>query len=151
MCLKKAIIFAIDGILADISHRYVHSDYSCDCFSTTPFIEKSRFHTDQLLLRSFEIYKFFSIRRYPIYIFTSRSKAYEKETKIWLDDHNIHYFRLEMRKSDDLRPSYKVKNEYLVNSFKNPEMDVKSVFESDNSCVEMYRSYQLKVYDCASF
>ena len=142
---KKVVIFDIDGILADISHRYEHYTHICNCF----FNIRESYHVDELLMKNYEYYKLFKVRGYPIYIFTSRSEEYKKETTLWLAKNNIIYNLLEMRTTGDYKPAYKVKEEYLLRNFgERPDQEIKAVFEDEIGCIEMYRSYGLQVYDC---
>ena len=55
---KKVVIFDIDGILADISHRYEHYMHKWNCF----FNIKDSYHVDQLLMKNYEYYKLFKVR-----------------------------------------------------------------------------------------
>ena len=143
--IKEIVIFDIDGILADTSHRFEHFAHKCNCF----FNIKNSYHEDQLLTLNYEYYKFFQVRGYRIVIFTSRSEQYKYETRSWLRKNNIQYETIEMRTKGDYRPAYLVKRDFLTNNFGlNPKTCVKAVFEDDIGCIQMYRSFGLKVYDC---
>ena len=142
---KNAIIFEIDDILADTNNRYERHVNNCSCILN---IHESC-HLPLLLLKYYEYYKFFKNRGYPIYIFTSRNERYRKRTNKWLHLNNIQYEQLVMRGERDYRPGYALKEENLNKMFSNtPKTTVKAVFESEISCITMYREYGLKVYDC---
>jgi len=71
-----------------------------------------------------------------IYIVTGRKERYRKQTIQWLVRHDIPYDRLFMRKEDDHRQDYVIKQE-IVMPFKD---EIVCVFEDRDQCVEMYRS-----------
>ena len=142
---KKIVIFDIDGILADINHQTYHSRLVCKCCGGLT----NKYHEDELLLLNYELYKHFHQRGYPIYIFTSRREKRRRDTVKWLRNHEIYYELLEMRKENDYRPAYLVKEEFLKKNFKeNITSMIKAVFEDEMGCITMYRRYNLKVYDC---
>ena len=142
--MKQVVIFSLDDILADISYRYKYSSQKYKCMT-----DIGKFYQeDDLLLYNYELYKFFKVRGYRIYVFTSRSIDYEKEIRIWLQENNVFTHVLEMRKKLDYRPAYLVKKEFVLKHFPDPKKEIKAVFEADISCYAMYNSFNVKVYNC---
>lgn len=144
--MKKIVIFSIDGILADINHRFNHSITKCHC----SFKKLPNSHKDSLNNVVYEYYRFFKSRGYLIYIFTQRNENFRLETKKWLFLHQIEFDKLEMRAINDYRPSYLVKQDFLEKNFHDSHKDtIQAVFESDESCIQMYKqNYIKRVYDC---
>ena len=88
--MKQVVIFSLDDILADISYRYKYSSQKYKCMT-----DIGKFYQeDDLLLYNYELYKFFKVRGYRIYVFTSRSIDYEKEIRMWLQENNIFTYLL---------------------------------------------------------
>lgn len=143
---KPIVIFGLEGVLVDSRNRFYHSPMQCNC--GIKFINSS--HFDILNIRTFDIYRFFKQRNYLIFIFTTRSENFRKETQKWLKDHNIIFDRLEMRKVNDYRPGYLVKQDFLSKIvFRDYTKHVKAVFDQDQGCIQMYRLHNIeKTYIC---
>lgn len=139
--VNRFVIFDIDGTLANVNHRFHHSRISCNC--GLDFFPHG--HTDDLDFSVYKYYEFFKLRGYKIYIFTSRNEKYRFQTEKWLNENNIIVDKLEMRLKDDYRPSYIIKEEFLKKNFQNiSDFVIQAVFESDESCIEMYKQNEIK-------
>jgi hypothetical protein len=143
---QNVVIFDIDGILADINHRYIHYKHLCNCGLDT----RNPYHEDELNQKNYQYYLFFKNRGYKIYIFSSRSIVFRKETEKWLEKYNIIYDKLEMRQVKDYRLAHLVKEDFLNRNFGPQSQErVKAVFEDEKGCIEMYRRKGItKIYDC---
>lgn len=73
---------------------------------------------------------------YKILIVTGRSDDYRHHTESWLDDNEIEYDKLFMRKSGDRRPSAEVKKEILDEI--SEKWDPIHAFDDDPSVIEMF-------------
>ncbi len=144
--MKKIVIFSIDGILTETNHRYFHSYRTCNC----SIKNLSYSHDEPLNFFVYDFYCFFKNRGYDIYIFTQRNEKNRFETVKWLQLNKIEFNKLEMRTINDYRPGYLVKQDFLQSNFHNSyESKIQAVFESDESCIRMYKQNNIKkVYDC---
>ena len=74
-------------------------------------------------------------------IFTAREEKWRDKTVAWLDQHNIPYDHLMMRKTGDARTDVAVKEENFIMNFGNK--NVWFVLEDRDDCVSMWRQYKL--------
>ena len=74
-------------------------------------------------------------------IFTAREEKWRDQTVAWLNQHNITYDHLMMRKNGDTRPDVAVKEEHFLMNFGNK--NVWFVLEDRDDCVAMWRQYKL--------
>lgn len=140
---RKAIIFDIDGTLADNSHR-------------TPWVKSkpknwgaynATMSEDKLIKPVATLY---SILRdnyeYKLIICTGREDVYKDVTDYWLTTNEVFYDELYMRKEKDYRDDTIVKEEMLKEIQKNYE--VAFVFDDRPSVCRMWRDNGLFVFNC---
>lgn len=139
----KAIIFDIDGTLADVNHRLHHLPNWPKFFADMdkdPVVEPVA-----ATLRSF----FHGPDNYQVIIVSARPDDYRLITGQWLDRNFIPYHRLYMRKSGDFRKDSIVKAEILeqiISDGYNPFL----VIDDRPEVVEMWRSYGICTLQCAA-
>ena len=73
-----------------------------------------------------------------VVILTARSAHYRKETKEWLNKHDVPYDALFMRHADDTRKDKKVKKELLKENVL-PNFDIKKAYDDKQKNVKMYK------------
>lgn len=87
-----------------------------------------------------------------IWIWTGRGEVAKAKTEKWLADHvfsdielpsNVH---LRMRKTDDKRPTWKVKQEWLNDLPKEHKERIVCVFEDSPSVCDMWQDEDVQVY-----
>ena len=141
-------LFDIDGTLADLTHRlhFIENgrkDWdgffaACrDDLPIAPVIETCR------LLRKSGA---------TIVLVSGRSDAIRKETVQWLNDFEVPFDALYMRKAGDHRQDDIVKAELLDHLIAKDwdDKQIVGVFEDRNQVVEMYRSKGYRVFQVAN-
>ena len=134
MAKKKAVIFDLDGTLAEIEHRvpYVRQgppDWKNFC---------ERIPDDVLNDWCFELAGAMADRGYKIIIVTGRGERYNDLTREWLQKHNVVYDHIFSRKSKDRRNDSEVKKEIYERDIKD-HFDVLFVVDDRASVVKMWR------------
>lgn len=143
--MRDCVIFDIDGTLADLSHR-LH------------FLEKGDWkgffaeaHNDAPINPVIEISNMFhfhhSWENNAIIIVSGRCSSIREKTEEWLEEHDVRYDYLYMRKEGDHRPDHIVKEEILHEIQK--EFNVKFVFDDRQSVVDMWRRNGITCFQCA--
>jgi hypothetical protein len=138
----------IDGTLADLSHRlhFIHNNpadwdgFFAACGKDSPIIDVIKVvcalkREDTLLL-----------------MVTGRSDAVKDATIEWLNNWQIPFDAIYMRKAGDHRQDDIVKGELLDQILKDydiNECSIDGVFEDRDQVVKMYRSRGLRVYQVA--
>lgn len=113
----KAIIFDVDGTLADVSsilHFIVkHKSRESEGFKK----DFHRFHEESLHVPAHEDVAAWARKEYlwgtHILVVTARREMWRTRTSLWLAKHQIHHQALFMRGDFDYRPDYEVKKEIL--------------------------------------
>ena len=128
---KKAVVFDLDGTIADTTDIYAqHKD------NHPEFLEKVKEakpfdHIVEKMKKAKE-------KGRDVVILTARSAHYRKETKDWLNSNNIPYDALFMRHQDDHRKDKKVKKELLKEEVL-PNFNVKKAYDDKKKNVKMFR------------
>jgi uncharacterized HAD superfamily protein len=138
---RSAVICDIDGTLADNSHRKHWVDTkpkNWNAYNKTMNLDKP---IDQVI----HAITCISLST-PIIICTGREEIYRDVTEAWLEDRDIRYNALYMRKAKDYRDDAIVKSEMLDEILKT--RDVIAVFDDRTKVVDMWRSRGLFVFDC---
>ena len=133
---KKAVIFDLDGTLADTedpngNHKKNHEGFRAHSSSASPFPEmvgKVREAKEKGL---------------DVVILTARSAHYRKDTKEWLNEHGIPYDALYMRPVGDDRKDKKVKKSLLQGDIL-PDFKVKKAYDDKKKNVKMFRKQGIK-------
>lgn len=89
------------------------------------------------------------LKRYPdhkLIIFSGRNGKYEKETKQWLDKHNVKYDIFAMRKENDKRKDTEVKLDFY-NEFVKDKFNISFVCDDRKCVIELWQSLGLYVLD----
>lgn len=143
--MKKAIIFDIDGTLADLTHRLhlIKQD--------TP--DWDAFHlscaADEVIQPTATVYQILQkyMDKCSFILCTGRSEVARDLTETWLRIHALNSDHLMMRREGDHRPDTEVKREMLatIRGFFDPVL----VFEDRASVVEMWREEGLKCFQVA--
>jgi hypothetical protein len=138
--MKPAVIFDIDGTLADLSDRLHYLDKG-DWKSffaevkndkpITPVIEMNH-HMSKL---------------YNIIVVSGRCSSTRKDTVDWLFNNGVYYDQLHMRTESDHRPDHIVKEELLREIQK--DYEVRYVFDDRQSVVDMWRRNGITCFQCA--
>ena len=147
-----AVIFDLDGTLADITHRR----HLIPGAFTTDEIERSRmwkvFNSHcpgdtpiKPMVKMAQILK--DAGHHEIIILTGRSDKYKEQTVAWLTEHGVPYDHLFMRPEEDHRPDTRLKWEIYRDKIR-VRWDVDFVFEDRATVVEMWRSEKLLCLQC---
>lgn len=138
----NAVVFDLDGTLANINHRrhFVRGGKK-----NWPAFEKA-IPNDTLNL-SVAILLEKLQKEYAIIIASGRSEDSRVATAEWLKKNGINYDELFMRASKDYRSDVIVKQEMYDNLIK-PHYHVMFVFDDRPGVVDMWRANGLWVFDC---
>lgn len=140
----KAVIFDIDGTLANGEHRERHltgekkdwDSYYAGMGEDTP-------HAAMVALLG-------ACRKegWQIVLCTGRPETYVNLTMEWLERHGVTFARLYMRPDGDFRPDYVIKKEFL-DQMRTQGMEIVFVVEDRAQVVEMWREEGLLCLQCA--
>jgi 2-hydroxy-3-keto-5-methylthiopentenyl-1-phosphate phosphatase len=139
---KEAIIFDLDGTIANISHR-VHylKDYENPDGSWNKKVNWSKFHNSISEDIVVEPIKFMLNHLYSnfidIIILTGRNNSVKKNTVKWLRDNEVSYDHLIMRPKNDYRSDTVFKLEQLKKLEK--KFKIHFIVEDRNRVVKMWR------------
>lgn len=139
----KAIIFDVDGTLSDVEHRKHHLPNWDKFFAemhNDPAIEPVVW-----LTRALDV----SAEDCVILLVTARPEQYREVTKQWMEDNDVRYNRMFMRKDNDFRKDSLVKAEILqeiIDLGYEPFL----VVDDRPEVVEMWRSYGITTLQCES-
>jgi FMN phosphatase YigB (HAD superfamily) len=143
--MKFDIIFDIDGTLADCTHR-VH-------WVTTRPKNWSAFDAgipnDSPMEDIIYLNKMFSNLGHKIAIVTGRSERQRMATIDWLSQYEICYETLRMRKDNDFRADYIIKEE-ILNLMLEEGWNPKMVFDDRQTVVNMWRRRGIRCLQVAA-
>ncbi|ADG60120.1 polynucleotide kinase [Acinetobacter phage Acj9] len=129
--LPKAVIFDLDGTLADNSHRNAFEYWKLDKDKPVEFVVN--------------LAKMYSKAGYEIVCVSGRNagdakdnKKFHRMTKEWLDAHNIPWDKLHMRAWDDRRKDDVTKEEIFWNKIAY-EYNVECAFDDRDRVCELWR------------
>jgi FMN phosphatase YigB (HAD superfamily) len=133
---KKAVIFDLDGTLADTDdpnarHKENHEGFRSHARGADAIpdmVEKVRKEKN---------------KGHDVVILTARSAHYRKDTKTWLNEHGIPYDALLMRHIDDDRKDKVVKKDLLKGDVL-PNFKVKKAYDDKKKNVKMFRKEGIK-------
>lgn len=142
--MMKAVIFDIDGTLADNSHRQLwvqQRPKDWDKYNDT-------MNMDLPVHRVISLLKMFVYGGHKALLCTGRNEQYRQRTVLWLRNNNVPFDYLYMRRDNDRRPDYIVKEEMLGRILESgfvPEY----VVDDRKSVVDMWRKNGLLCLQCA--
>lgn len=140
---RRAVIFDLDGTLADLDHRLPlikgevpkWDEFFSECLFDSP-------HDDIIALT-----RVLGTTR-DVIIVSGRSDSVRDRTVSWLQGHGVNWDILHMRKHGDHRPDYQIKKEiYLDHIAENYEVEY--VFDDRDQVVEMWRELGLRTLQVA--
>lgn len=152
MYKRKAIIFDIDGTLANLDHRLRHilnepkdwDSFYSDMSQDKP-IEPVKVVCKSLLDMQYLADNFGHDAYCYVVFCTGRPEPYRQKTLSWLEKHLLSgtimqpdIFKLYMRKEGDFRPDAKVKEE-LLNQIRSDGYEPILAFEDRQRVVDMWR------------
>lgn len=135
--MREAVLFDVDGTLADLNHRRVHLDKN----DWDKFFDEC--HKDLLYTDMREILWHLQ-KKYAIVIVTGRPHRIKLQTEKWLNDNGISYDAIFVRADDDKRADYIIKQEMLKEIKR--VYDVRFVFDDRKSVVNMWRENGLRCF-----
>ena len=133
---KKAVIFDLDGTLADTNDPKAHHKDNHEGF---------RAHAagaDAIPEMVDKVRKAHKKGR-DVVILTARSAHYRKDTKTWLNQHGVPYDALFMRPVGDDRKDKVVKKSLLKEEVL-PNFEVKKAYDDKKKNVKMFRNEGIK-------
>lgn len=139
----QAVIFDIDGTLADCEHRRHHLEKTN--VDWPAFFAKA--HLDTPLWMAIE-YAQMLRDKLIILLVSGRGAEFQNVTTRWLAEHNVPYTSLFMRPAGDRRPDHEVKRD-LYENFIEPHYTVRLVVDDRASVVKMWRSLGLECWQVA--
>ena len=123
--MKKAVICDLDKTLALFTHRGPFETEKCidDCVN-----EPVR-----------EVVSLFYNNDYDIIIVSGRNQKYKDLSVQWLENNNIPFTDIFLRKDDDNRPDQIIKEEIYIENIKN-KWNILFVLDDRDKVVDMWRN-----------
>lgn len=140
----KAVIFDIDGTLAQIEHRRHHVASGKKKNWKAFFAEMNKDPVNEWCRNLNHMYK---KEGYKIIVMSGRPSNYREVTKTWLSDNNVHYDELFMRDSRDQRQDNLVKED-LYNNHVKSYYQIEVVIDDRKQVVDMWRKIGLVCLQC---
>jgi predicted kinase len=141
--VTKAVIFDIDGTLADLSHRLHHikrPPINWDAF----FAECGN---DAVIEPIRDLAQNFDQLGYKLVLVSGRSDQCQAETEAWLEKHRVPFHELHMRKAGDYRQDFIVKSE-ILDGLLAAGNEIAFVIDDRPSVVAMWRERGLTCLQC---
>jgi FMN phosphatase YigB (HAD superfamily) len=136
MSKKKAVVFDLDGTLVDVMkyekhHKTRHESFAKEA-EEAPDIKKNvkKFKKDA--------------KKEDVVILTARSAGYKKETKDWLNKHDIKPDKLVMRPKSDTKTSDADVKTRLLDEKISPQFKVKKAYDDKSKNVKMFKKHGIK-------
>lgn len=153
--MKKAIIFDIDGTLANNKHR-VHwlegEKKDWDKFYSEMNKDSLNEPVGFLCKAVLDyVYRITLLGEIRVFIFTGRPEKYRQETWDWLYEKlgwHIQLSSLKMRPTGDHRPDYQVKQE-MLDSLKADGYEILFTVDDRKQVVDMWRANGITCLQCA--
>lgn len=139
----KAVIFDIDGTLADLSHRVHHirnrpanwDKFLSECIN------------DKLIEPIARLANSLYQNEHAILLVSGRSDVVRKETIEWMEKHDISFDDLYMRKAGDYRQDYIIKAE-ILDEILASGYEIEFVVDDRDQVVDMWRNRGLICLQC---
>ena len=132
---QKAYIFDVDGTLANVDpfiHHVRGSNKDYDAFHEASVDALPNFEVVQMLNEAF-------FDQMHIIIVTSRKEVWRGLTSYWLAKNDIGHHALYMRKDNDNRPDYEVKEDILLEIKKH--WNVLHAVDDNPSVIKLWENY----------
>lgn len=133
---KKAVIFDLDGTLADIDDYEALHKIDSDEFRVVARHAEAYPHMVALAKEA-------KAKGRDVVILTARSAHYRDDTKKWLHSHGVPYDQLYMRPINNDEKDKKVKKQILEDQVL-PHFDVKRAYDDKKKNVKMFRKEGIK-------
>lgn len=143
--IKLAVIFDLDGTLADITNRrnaLALAQGNWDIF----FSSMDRDPPKTPIVNLYHILA--ASQKYTMIIVTGRPERYRNITTDWLNSKEIDYNYLFMRKDNDRRPDNLIKKE-ILEKIKSEGFYIDFAVDDRNSVVGMWRENGVTCLQCA--
>jgi len=133
---KKAVIFDLDGTLADIDDYEALHKVNSNEFR---LVARNAESYPQMVAKAVEAHR----DGRDVIVLTARSAHYRDDTKKWLHKHGIPYDQLFMRPIDNDEKDKKVKKQILQDEVL-PHFDVKKAYDDKKKNVKMFKKQGIK-------
>lgn len=143
--MQKAIIFDLDGTLANIESRRAYltnNPKDWDGFFRGIIHDKP----NQPIITLYKLIA--NDKSHKMIIVSGRPDKYKSESIEWLKKHGIHYDFLYMRKHGDRRADYLIKKE-ILDEIRADGIEVTLSIDDRNSVVQMWREHGITCLQCA--
>lgn len=136
----QAVIFDIDGTLANINHRlhFIKTENK-DWDNFFAHMDK-----DTPIESMIKLCNLMYQQEHKVLVVTGRPDNYRELTQSWLKQQGVDYHELYMRKAGDRRPDWIVKQEILQNL----PYDIWYAVDDKPQVVDMYRKQGLACLHC---
>jgi len=143
----EAIIFDLDGTLADVQHRlhYIQKNTDDSCVNWEAF--NSACDKDEPNYDIIELTRMYMEEGYYIIIASGRNESARNKTGKWLIKHHVHYDDLIMRPDGDYRPDEVLKSEMLDTILQHHEVHM--CIDDRDKVVEMWRNRGIRCLQVA--
>lgn len=145
----RAIIFDIDGTLADCSHRTHHLDGEVKDWQSfhDAMVDDTPMDAVAWLARMLDDGPQAAYNDYAILVVTARHEDYRSQTLRWLNANRIGHNELYMRKNNDFRPDHIVKAE-ILEEILNDGYEPFLAIDDQPTVIDMWRSFGITTLAC---
>lgn len=144
----KAIIFDVDGTLADVQHRLHHLEKEPKDWAGF-FSDMKNDPPIKPITELFRLLANVQNEEFYLLVVSARPDSYERVTTDWLHGEDLYFNDIYMRKAGDFRPDNIVKEEILQKILEDG-YEPFLVIDDRPQVVEMWRSYGIKTLQCDS-
>lgn len=142
---KLAVLFDVDGTLADVTHRRHHLEQEPRDWDSW----NAKMGEDKLKATVAGMYDIFANKSHiDVMIVTGRFERYRRTTEFWMNRYNLNkHTRMYMRGDGDYRSDWQVKFDFLQHIRKTH--DVMLVLDDRDSVVQMWRDNGCECFQVA--